>query len=210
VDSFKEQFLISLDPAELAENKNTAFTIWRDLEADPGSYSILIKFEDDVAGKNSQMNAGVEIPLLRTDELTIGPIIPATGISSSSPEPKESINNLELMAYSIKPNTAAVFQKDSNFCFLFQVLNLPADAQASSSPVELNGYIFKDEKHFKTIPITVDTPSPGHSLVLIARACVPLADFPPGEYVLVVQAKERSGKKDAARKLIFSVIDKSA
>jgi len=209
VDSFKEQVAISLDPAELEEKKNAAFTVWRDLEADPGSYSIRINYEDEVKGKNTQMNAGVELPVLRTNELTISPIIPAEGISSLPPEPGESINTLELMNCSIKPNTAAVFQRDSNFCFFFQVLNPQADSQASRPRVDLNGYIFKDEKHFRDVPITADQFDPRYPDGLVAHACVPLTDFPPGEYVLVVQAKDQHGKKGTARKLIFSVVEKT-
>jgi hypothetical protein len=203
VDDFSETITLVMDPLQFEKKIEETFRFWQDLQAEPGDYVLELVSDDKIAREKRELRGNISIPQLRSSDPVLTSIIPAFDIIPSS-GPKEDMptGTLRIAGFDIAPNLEAVFSKSDSLGLFFQLLNIQ-----SGSEIEINCYIFKDEKMFKPLKLQKDNLSKGKSGEINVQCSVPLQDFPPGEYVVIIQAKDQTAGKKAVKKLQVIVQD---
>jgi GWxTD domain-containing protein len=211
VDSFKDKVSFSIDAQELDKKSDDSFLYWRSLQAEPGEYLLSINVEDELSGASSVWEKEIELPRLKSEELSLTEILLADAITPTEKieSAQGDINTLWLMGYKIIPNVEAVYHADSNLCFFLQLINLKLNEQSFKPLAEIKCTILKNRKAFKELKI------PDVSLVskepdeILAHFCLPLTDFPAGKYSLEISALDKVADKSASKKVDFEVVEKS-
>lgn len=211
IDSFKQNPIFSLQPQQLEEKSYESFFFWQSLQAKPGKYFLSIRAEDQNSGAQSVWEKEVTLPPFKDKELKIGEIILANDIiSPPQSEPIEgAINTLCIMDHQISPNMDGIYYEGSKICLFFQLLNLQLDKETSLPLAKIKFYIYKDNKVFRIYnppdtSFTFRKPD-----MVLTSYCIPLADFPDGEYALSIIAIDKIANKDCSHRLQFKVMAKN-
>ncbi len=211
VDSFKDKVSFSIDAQELKKKSDDSFLYWRSLQADPGEYLLSINVEDELSGASSVWEKEIELPGLKSEELSLTEILLADAITPT--EKTESaqgdINTLWLMGYEIIPNVEGIYHPDSNFCFFLQLINLKLNEQSFKPLAEIKCTILKNRKVFKELKIPDVSLSSRKPDEILAHFCMPLNDFSPGKYSMEIIALDKIADKSASKRVDFEVVEKS-
>lgn len=202
VDDFSETFILTQDPLGYETETYDTFKFWKSLQAEPGQYSLEILSEDKTSRERRELRGDIIIPQLKSKDPVLTTIIPAYSVTLSSESIQERSHRiLHIQGFDIAPNFQSLFSKQENFCIFFQLLNL----KRASPDFEINCYVFQDEKIFKPLKLQRENLVTGRSGEIIAHLCLPLNDFPTGEYDVIIQAKDNDAGKEAVKKLKIAV-----
>jgi GWxTD domain-containing protein len=211
VDSFTDKVSFSINAQELEKSGDDSFLYWRSLKAEPGEYLLSITVEDELSGASSAWEKEIELPKLKSEEITLTEILLADSITpAAETEPTQGeINTLWLMGYKIIPKVEAIYHPDSNLCFFLQLINLKLDEQSFKPLAELKCTILKNRKVFKELSIPDASLSSRKPDEVLAHFCLPLTDFPAGKYSLEISALDKIADKSTSKNVDFEVVEKS-
>jgi GWxTD domain-containing protein len=209
IDSFEGKLDFALDLEEFNQKSSENFIYWHCLKAKPGKYLLSIKAEDIISHANSEWEKEIEIPSFPDNELMFSEVILADVIIPA-PEIQDDavlIGTISMLGHRITPNMDAMFYEGSQVCLFFQVMNLQFDEESSQPLAMIKCYIYKDNKVFKIINPPQESFTIRKPDKIVATFCIPLQDFPLGEYTLSLIAVDKIADKEISRKINFEIIE---
>jgi GWxTD domain-containing protein len=209
VDSFEQHLSFAAKPEVLEKSSYENFIYWHCLKAKPGKYLLSIKAEDIISHASSEWKKEIEVPSFPAGELMFSEIILADAIVPA-PEIQDNavfIDTINMLGHQITPNMNAMFCEGSQVCLFFQVMNLQLNSESSKPLTTIKCYIYKDNKVFRIINPPDSSFAFREPNEILASFCIPLQDFPLGEYTLSLIAVDKIADKEISRKINFEVIE---
>lgn len=211
IDSFEDKLDFALDLEEFNQKSLENFIYWHCLKAKPGKYLLSIKAEDTISHANSEWEKEIDIPSFADNELMFSEVILADAIIPA-PEIQDDavlIDTISMLGHRITPNMDAMFYEGSQVCLFFQVMNLQLDDESSKPLTTIKCYIYKDNKVFHIINPPDSSFAFREPNEILASFCIPLQDFPLGEYSLSLIAVDKIADKEISQRMKFEVIEKN-
>jgi GWxTD domain-containing protein len=209
IDSFEDKLDFALDLEEFNQKSSENFIYWHCLKAKPGKYLLSIKAEDIFSHANSEWQKEIDIPSFLNNEFMFSEVILADAIIPALEIQDDAvlIDTISMLGHRITPNMDAMFYEGSQLCLFFQVMNLQLDSESSKPLATIKCYIYKDNKVFRIINPPDSSFTFREPNEILASFCIPLQDFPLGEYSLSLIAVDKIANKEISRKINFEIIE---
>ncbi len=171
------------------------------ISLNPGKYTIGVAALEAKSGKGSAATFPIEMTNFNTGQFSVSDLLVLhdveTGVKS---EPKAALDAFLIGGTQIIPRFTHVFTKAESVDLLAFAYDAQVDA-AGKAQVVSQFTLMKDGKRFtgsaeQAFDTPVATPEAGP---------VPLADFPPGKYIVQLRVSDKQAGKDVSREATFEV-----
>ena len=187
-------------------NQNNIF-FRQDMELLPGAYNVEIVFRDKLSGKIAAKRSELILPALNS-EFSMSGVTLSRFVEpiKKAPETSEIIDVFSQGGVRIRPTPSREFRPTDNLVVLFELYNAAAKAETGKPMVWVTLKLMKDGE-LATTPIdyvltdTVAAPSPH----LTFAKYVKLAGLQAGNYVAIIEARDRATQKLLTRQESFVI-----
>lgn len=171
------------------------------ISLNPGKYTIGVAALEAKGGKGSAATFPIEMTNFNSGQFSVSDLLVLhdveTGVKS---DPKGALDAFLIGGTQILPRFTHVFTKAESVDLLAFAYDAQVDA-AGKAQVVSQFTLMKDGKRFtgsaeQAFDTPVATPEAGP---------VPLADFPPGKYVVQLKVSDKQAGKDIAREATFEI-----
>ena len=199
--NFNEGIIVSRDPANPLKGPSRNVLYTHQIFLKPGLYQVRVAAHDEKSGHVGSAHSWIEIPDLASRRLTLSSLIigvqqPATitnssGNGSSNEQPQLSIDRQ--------------FERNSDMRFLIFTYNAARDPSNSKPDLAVQVQVLRENQPVITTPLKkMSTDDMDLDRVPYA-ADLPLADLPPGQYLIRVTIIDRVAKTSASQQTRFDI-----
>ena len=169
----------------------------------PGLYKLELVLKDINSGNVGTISRGFTVPRYQDEKLALSSVIladlvenlPATQIGSGS---------FVLGSTKVRPNVSDEFKREKTMNVWFQVYNLKLDEATHKPSATVEMLITKNDQQVKKIVEQSSELSSAAAQMTLSQA-VPLSDFEPGEYKILVKITDNLTKDVIASTGKFAV-----
>ena len=202
VDEFNRQEVLDIPPDRIQALKDEFMLYQLLFYAPPGDYQLVLAIRDNASNTVRTSEQTLVVPDL-TQSLTLSSVVLADSIVKlEEPAPAGEKLPFQFGEFEAVPNFRRIFSTSGALNIYLEAYNLTLDAQGKNS-VELGYQIQMNGKLYRAVPATYLYPTnQRHRSIMSA---IPLKDFAPGDYKLVIAVNDSVSGETAIAEADFSV-----
>jgi GWxTD domain-containing protein len=169
----------------------------------PGLYKLDLVLKDINSGNVGTINRGFTVPRYQDDKLALSSLILAD-VVENLPSTQIGSGSFVLGSTKVRPNVNDEFKREKTLNVWFQVYNLKLDEASHKPSATVEMLITKNDQQVKKIVEESSELSNAAAQMTLSQA-VPLSDFEPGEYKILVKITDNLTKDVIASTGKFAV-----
>ena len=167
----------------------------------PGDYTLKVAVLDPKSGKGSSISAPLKVPDFNAEETAISPLLVLRDVEEVPNDPTHALAAFQLGTTRLRPHYGNVFTAADSVTLLAFIYGGRNDETTGKPSLAANFTISHDGQVVARAPEqTYDTTPTGPSV-----GPVPLTNYKPGKYTVVVKVTDKVAKKDYTAETAFEV-----
>jgi VWFA-related protein len=200
--NFSEGIIVTRDPANPLKGSSGNVLYTHQIFLKSGLYQVRVAAHDEKSGHVGSAHSWVEIPDLASHRLTLSSLIIGAQQPATIPNPAGNGSSNESQA---QLSIERTFQRNSNMRFLIFAYNAARDPSNSKPDLAIQVQVLRENQPVITTPLKkMSTDDIDLDRVPYA-ADLPLADLPPGQYLIRITIIDRVAKASASQQARFDI-----
>jgi len=172
------------------------------LYAPPGEYRLQLALRDDSGRRIRMTDTELFVPAIG-DALTLSTVLLAKQIVElEEPPPAGKKEPFTFGKYKVLPGADGTFEPGAALQVYFEIYNLAPDSEGRSR-IRLDYTFRREGRLFRSVPTTYPYPDTSQNRTILSA--IPLKEFTPGSYSLIVEVTDEIGGRTVTREVAFAV-----